>query len=153
MRSKAVLYILILSFACLGGKCQDRQAGQQNENPVVLKIEFITLTRGYQKQVFISPDSLVKITDGRQGNHQVVKKALPEGYWSQLVSSLDNVPLEEIPQLPSPTSKRSFDGAMHSSFVIQAKGEKSYIHAFDDENPHEKLQPLMKLIKKVAGPD
>lgn len=154
MQSKVILYGVILTFFCLAGKCQDKTINtSQNENTVVVKIEFITLTRGYQKQVFISPDSLVKITDGRQKNHEVVKAGFDEGRWKELVSSLNNIPLQEIPDLPSPTSKRAFDGAMHSSITIHTKGGESYIHAFDDQNPHKKLQPLMALIKKIAGTD
>ena len=151
MRSKIISYCLILSSLSFAAKCQEKQAIQsQNENAVVVKVEFITLTRGYQKQVFISPDSLVIITDGRQNDHQVVKRELAEGQWQDLVSRLDNITLEEIPQLPSPTSRRAFDGARHSSIVIHTKGEESYIHAFDDESPHEELLPLMELIKRMA---
>jgi hypothetical protein len=154
MRSKAILYCVILSFLSWGGTCQQKRSAQlPNEKPVITKIEFTTLTRGHQKQVYFSPDSLIKITDGRQNDHQVVKRSLAEGQWQDLVNSLKHISLEEIPGLPSPTSRRAFDGAMHSSIVIWAKDEKSYIHAFDDEHPHEKLQPLMDLIKKTAGID
>ena len=153
MKTKIILYAVILSCLSLAGRCQQKAAGSTQDDMIVTKIEFTTLTRGYQKQVFFSADSLIKIIDGRQNDHKVVKRKLDAGKWEALVKCVSDVSLSEIPQLQSPTFRRSFDGARHSSIVITTRDGKTYTHGFDDESPHKKLQPLMDLIKKAEGSD
>jgi hypothetical protein len=46
---------------------------------------------------------------------------------------------------------RASDAAAHGSLIITTSDSKSYTHAFDDENPHQKFQPLMKQIKNLVG--
>jgi len=121
----------------------------QNNQPAITKVEFTTLTRGYQKQIFISPDSVVKIVDGRSDENKMSKRKLSDGEWDAFVKETSGLVLKEIPSLPSPTSRRAFDGARHSTIVIRTGDGKSYSHAFDDENPNEKLHGLMELIKKM----
>jgi hypothetical protein len=56
-----------------------------------------------------------------------------------------------MPDLPSPTSKRAFDGARHSTITIETTLGKSYTHSFDDKNPHPGLMELMEAIVQIAG--
>jgi hypothetical protein len=151
MRAKHVLYITAFSCLIIAANCQNRKmSSQQRGNSMITKIEFTSLTRGYQKHIFIAPDSLKETVEGRQENNKVVKRKLPAGDWDALTKSISNLTLSGIPELPSPTSRRAFDGALHSTITISTKDGKTYSHTFDDENPHEKLQPLMKAIKKVG---
>jgi hypothetical protein len=153
MRTKRTLYITLFSSLIIAANCQHRAIMQQQKETIITKVEFTSLTRGYQKQVFLTADSLVEIIDGRQDDNKVVKRKLPVGEWEVLLKSVRNIPLTEIQQLPSPTSRRAFDGAKHSTITLATRDGKSYSHTFDDENPHEKLQPLMDAIKKVEGGD
>lgn len=154
MKTKIILYTVILSCVSLAGRCQQKAGGSApDDDMIITKIEFTTLTRGYQKQVFFSADSLIKIIDGRQNEHKVVKRKMDSEKWQELVKAASAVSLVEIPQLQSPTFRRSFDGARHSSIVITTRDGKTYTHGFDDEHPHKKLQPLMDLIKKAEGND
>jgi hypothetical protein len=123
----------------------------QGQISSISKIEFTTLTRGYQKQVFILPDSVIKIVDGRQEENKITKRKLAEEEWKGLIKIVEKIPLKEIPQLPSPTSRRAFDGAKHSTITISDSNKNLWTHSFDDENPHEKLHDLMKAIKEVEG--
>jgi hypothetical protein len=138
-------YMLIVMFcmAAIGAKCQE---------DVITKITFTSATRGYQKEIFISPDSLIKTINNR-GKIQVVKRKLEPGTWEQVVASLGDLKLEEISQLPSPTAGRSFDAAHHSSLIIQSKKGGTWSHAFDDESPNAKLLALMDTIKKIDDED
>lgn len=142
MKTKAILSFLFCAVIGMAGQCQ---------NNSITKIEFTTLTRGYQKQVFISADSLVKIVEGRQDENKVQKRKLADGEWKELVNEAAKTPVTEIAQLKSPTSRRAFDGARHSTIVIHTKDGRSYTHSFDDENPHEKLKVLLDLIKNMEG--
>jgi hypothetical protein len=61
------------------------------------------------------------------------------------------VPRAQFEGLPSPTNKRAFDGAKHSSIIITLANRETYQHTFDDENPNEKLVPLMKCISNLRA--
>jgi hypothetical protein len=142
MKIKGILYFMMISCLTLAAKCQDT---------TVEKIEFTSLTRGYHKQVLISADSLIAKTSGRDNDHKIVKRKLVAGEWEELLKSIAHITLAEIPELPSPTSRRTFDGARHSTIEIFTREGKSYTHSFDDENPNGKLQSVMEIIIKMQG--
>jgi len=54
--------------------------------------------------------------------------------------------MEEIPTLASPTMQRASDAARTSALSIIDMTGKRYTHTFDNEDPNEKLKPLMKSI-------
>src|SRR4051812_29110661 len=110
MTSKYNVLIIVFCLAACGAKCQQS---------VITRITFTSSTRGYQKEIFISPDSLIKTINDR-GKIQVTKRKLEAGVWEKLMASLGDLKLEEIPQLPSPTSGRSFDAAHHSSLIVES---------------------------------
>jgi hypothetical protein len=117
----------------------------------IQKIEFTTLSRGYQKQIFISPDSVITVIDGRVESNKVVKRKLGSEEWESLIVPLKNISLHEVAGLKSPSNRRAFDGARHSTITIESSDGNSWNHSFDDESPHEKLKPLMDAIKKIEG--
>jgi hypothetical protein len=141
---RRVLWVLILLIA-------SALTCRQQHEPVV-KIEFTSFTRGFQKQTFISPDSLIQLTNKR-GVISVAKRHLDSLEWQSVIESLQEVQIDQIKDLPAPSSRRTFDGAMHSTITIITGDKKKYEHTFDDEFPHEKLFPLMQVVKKVAGED
>jgi hypothetical protein len=137
---KRFVYILYFTFFSMAAQCQSGE---------ITKIEFTTLTRGYQKQVFITSDSVIQITDGRAEDNNVVKRRLNSSDWNELMKVLEPVDLQELPSLQSPSSRRAFDGARHSSIKVVTKDGKEYEHAFDDEYPHQKLKNVMDVILKI----
>lgn len=143
------LYLTISGLSSIAS-CQSKP-GQKSAS-IIKSIEFVSNTRGYQKQVFISPDSVIEFTE-KLNKGQRISKPNTEQQWIELISTIDAVPLQGIDKLPSPTSRRAFDGAKHSSLIITTNDSKSHTHTFDDENPHEQLLPLMKAIRKLKTPD
>jgi hypothetical protein len=137
-----ILILCSLMLGCLGVRSQVPYA--------IRKIEYTTLTRGYQKHVVISPDSITTKVEGR-GEDQSQKRALTKGEWSMLIDCLKNVKLAEIPDLKSPSMKRAYDGALHSTLTLTTKDKKVLSHSFDNEDANEKLLPLMKGVKKLEG--
>jgi hypothetical protein len=133
------LVLIVLLFCFLAG------FGQSDN---VERISFTSSTRGYEKQVFISKDSVVILLDGRAGN-KTIKRKLSDSEWDDLQKCVRQLNLSEIPTLQSPTSRRAFDGARHSTLTLRING-KEYSHTFDDEDPNAKLADLMKVITKIA---
>jgi hypothetical protein len=117
----------------------------------ITRIEFNSGSRTFRQQIIITSDSIVSVKeDFRINLKPVVKsgKATP-AEWKNILQCLKDVALEEIPSLKSPSDKRTYDGASHGSIIITTRDRRSFTHDFDDENPHAKLQPLMKQILKT----
>lgn len=135
-------YILMLGsmLALLEVRCQAPNA--------VKKIEYTTLTRGYQKHITISPDSIITTVEGREENKSE-KRAISKEEWRLLMDCLKNVKLSEVPALKSPTMKRAYDGARHSTLTLITNEATPLTHAFDNEDSNEKLLPLMKAVQKL----
>ncbi|MBI1767388.1 MAG: hypothetical protein HY015_04475 [Bacteroidetes bacterium] len=131
-----LVFLWLTSYTILAQKTAD-----------IVRIEFSSLTRGYQELVVITADSLKATTPTQH-------KAIKNKDWTGVIKSLYGVHLNDIEGLKSPTMKRAYDGARHSTITIITKSGK-YSHSFDDEDPHEKLKPLMKVIhdtkKRLTG--
>jgi hypothetical protein len=115
-----------------------------------VKIEFTSFTRGFQKQAFFSADSVVQISNKR-GVMTVSKRKIDSLAWQTLMKAVEEVQLSTLKDLPAPSARRTFDGAMHSTLTIITADGSKYSHSFDDEYPHEKLHPLMEAIKDLIG--
>lgn len=128
-------------------------AVHSQKNSDVIRIEFTSISRGgYSKHFIFTADSVVLSTsEGRGAPLQTTKRVIDTNEWTRLVNSLKEVSLTEIPDLPSPTMKRAHDGARHSALTLITTKGSEVIHSFDDEDPHQKLQVLMKEIKKLSS--
>ena len=145
MKSKVLIFLVVATSLCLTARCQSAQSVQ--------KIEFTTMTRGYQKQVFISPDSVIEIVDGRSDDHKVEKRKLDGESWDQLVGKLNDLKLSDIEALQAPSSRRAVDAAKHSTLKLIDQAGKSWEHTFDDQSPNEKLKPFMDYILQLTEPE
>lgn len=114
----------------------------------VKQVEYTTLTRGYQKHITISPDSIAVTVEGREENKSY-KRALSKDEWRMLMDCLKKVKLAEVPELKSPTVKRTYDGARHSTLTLITDDTTALTHSFDNEDANEKLLPLMKAVQKI----
>jgi hypothetical protein len=133
----------ILAIGLMASRCDG-----QND---IAKIEFTSLTRGYQKQVFIDRDSIKIIVDGRQEENKVINRAMPDGAWDDLMRELKEIDLAKVTEYKSPTNRRAFDGAKHSTLKITKADGAEYTHGFDDTNPHSELKSLLKRILEIEN--
>lgn len=136
------LLILAISLAASMSQC-DKQ-----KNVAIETIEFSSLTRGYQKKVTIRQDSTTTSVQGR-GEDSMQKSITSRDEWDNLIKAIQSIDVNHISDLKSPSMKRAFDGAMHSSIRIVTKQGEVYEHAFDDENPHPALSQLLSVILKA----
>lgn len=120
----------------------------------VANVRFKTFTRGASKTITINRDSISISSSGRAGEQPVRCKIKKED-WNLLTKQLNEVNVNDIPSLSSPTNKRAVDGAWHSEIVVGTTGKKAFSHSFDNEEPNEKLKSLMQVIavleKKYSG--
>ena len=138
------LNLLLCVFVSTAATCQPE---------AISRVEFTTTTRGYQKQVFITEDSVIQIVDGRQDENKVLKRKTDPTEWKSLIDAARDIKLDNLPALQSPTSRRTFDGARHSRIKVTTKDKKEFEHSFDDEAPHAELKPMMDAILKIQAPE
>lgn len=135
------LIVFLLSFTTVA---------QTNED--IVRIEFNAGTRAYREQVILTPDSVVTIKENFRKDEKpvVASRVVSDAEWRNVLNSF-TVSLAEVSNLKSATNKRAHDGASHGSIIITTKNGQSVSHNFDDEEPHEAFQPLMKQIRKVTN--
>jgi hypothetical protein len=142
MKSISVLlFSLILTIGC----------GQSIRQ--VRTIEFSTSSRGYSKQVAFKKNRLTIFEESHVGSVEPksISYPLKKLEWNKLIECLNHVSIAGLPDLKSPSMDRAFDGARTSTITIIIHNGKSWSHNFDNENPHEKLQPLMKAILELTS--
>src|SRR5688572_11027135 len=110
MKISLILFVASFTMAGIAARCQDGE--------VVTKITFTSLTRGYQHEVFFTSDSLIAMENNR-GEEKFQKRKLQPFEWQNLMSATAGLKPEDIPSMPSPSSKRAFDGARHSTITLQ----------------------------------
>jgi len=122
----------------------NNQAPQQQN---ISQIEFATSTRGYHKNIIITTVMMVITQQSRNDvSEHTIKSKITKRDWNELRKALKNISMEEIPALASPTMQRASDAARTSTLSIIDTMGKRYTHTFDNEDPNEKLKPLMKSI-------
>lgn len=117
----------------------------------VVKVEFSSISRGYQEIVVFTPDSVrgEKPEPGDRTKKTSFEQPIRKQDWKHITQLATSLPRTEFEKLQSPTNKRAFDGARHSTITITLDSGETYHHLFDDENPNEKLQPLMTCIAQL----
>ena len=133
--------LIFLSMNALSAGCQ-----------TVSDIKFTTGTRGYTKEIVITPQTVTLHEENLREPAKSKDKTreLQSGEWNQLLKSMDGLALREIPLLKSPTEKHIYDGAMIFSLTITDKSGKVWSHTFDNEDPNQQLKPLLALIFTIT---
>jgi hypothetical protein len=140
MRRLALILILVISvsYAC-------------KSQHTIRQIDFTKSSRGFREELILTKDSVFIMIDNARSSDSLkrVSEKLDKTKWAKLNTILNSLSLPEVPLLKSPTMKRAYDGALHGILTITDMDGKTYSHGFDDENPHPKLQQLMKCILEI----
>lgn len=106
------------------------------------EITYEAMTRGRSEKITIKENVVYYKTHLKSSTIKLTEKQQ-----EQLKKELLKVNLSEISNLKSPTNKRLFDGAMHTTVSVK-KDTKEYIsNTFDDTDPPSELNELCTLIK------
>lgn len=128
-------------------------SGQQLQDVKdIQKIEFSTLSRaGHYEEIVITKNELQFQKEKRRSGEekQTHSRVIDEMQWKGVLQNVEHLNLHEIPKLQSPSMDRAFDGARHSAIVITTFDNQQYIHRFDDENPNERLKPLLESVLEL----
>ncbi len=107
----------------------------------VNKLLFESKTRGSSRTIEINSKEVIFDKNGTKTNYKIK----PEE-WERMLLVTDLIPLNEIADMKSPTSKRLSDRALHSKIVIETTDKTYSSQTFDDLHPPKPLLELMKFL-------
>ena len=114
----------------------------------ITRIEYEKASRTFRQRVVVSADSVRWSDESFSGNEHASSggRVVRAGEWNSVLETVDGLSLGEIDTLRSPTDRRTFDGAAHTSLVIFTTSGGRFSHGFDDEEPHQSLKALLARI-------
>ncbi|MFL9829974.1 hypothetical protein ABS764_03835 [Flavobacterium sp. ST-87] len=137
-----ILSLLLLTFF-LGKGCQ----GDVLQNMDTAQITYTANTRGYYYEVIIEKH-IASIKKNRAEKAVVVK--ISDTDWKELVNLFQELDLEELKNLKSPTEKRFYDGAAIASLKINYEGKNYESQSFDHGFPPVEIKKLVTKINSFA---
>lgn len=137
-----LLSILVLTIF-LGKGCN----GDTKQDLESAIIEYVANTRGFYQQIIIR-DNTVSVSRDREGKDSPAAVKISEADQKELLAAFQDIDLEEIANLKSPTEKRFYDGAAIAFIKITYKGKTYESAHFDHGNPPVEIE---KLVTKVTS--
>lgn len=124
-------------------------SSRKKETSDIKEIEFKTGSRGLNKRITFTKDSVILIVNSSFEDipSKNSRTAIAATEWTKLVNSLQGVDIHQLNKLTSPTMKRAVDAADHSSLAVIS--DKESIHSFDNYDPHEQLKKLLSIIQEI----
>lgn len=141
--------ISVIIFAIFLTKGCEGEAKQDLESAV---IEYTATTRGFYQQIVVKNQKFTTTRD-RSGKEKLTPQDISNSDWKKIVEAFQDVDLEEIPSLKSPTEKRFYDGAAIANIKITYKGKTYETNGFDHGNPPLEIEKLVNRVTLLALPE
>ena len=118
-------------------------------NSDVKSIEFRTGSRGYNRQLLFTKDSVKLVINSMRDEDpsRNITTALKAEEWNKLIASLEGVDVHQLDKLQSPTMKRAVDAADGSTLYVTTDKQSS--HSFDNLDPDQHLKKLLDTILEI----
>jgi hypothetical protein len=129
----------------LGRGCESDS--KQDLNSAI--IEYVANTRGFYQKVILDKH-MVTISNDRKGKEKAVQAKISEEDWTILVDAFQEINLEELKDLKSPTEKRLYDGAAIAHLKITYNGNIYESQSFDHGFPPYEIKKLVSKINSFA---
>lgn len=137
-----ILSLLLLTIF-LGKGC----AGDAQKNMETAQLIYTANTRGFFQEISIE-NHIASIKNDRKG--EAVQIKISDADWKELVQIFQEVNLEEIKDLKSPTEKRFYDGAAIANLKINYEGKSYESQSFDHGFPPYEIKKLVTKINSFA---
>lgn len=137
-----LLSILILTLF-LGKGCES-EAQKKMETARIL---YTANSRGYFQEIVIEKQ-IASIKNDRKG--EANQSEISDADWKELVQLFQEVNLEKIKDLKSPTEKRFYDGAAIAQIKINYEGKSYESQSFDHGFPPLEIKKIVTKINSFA---
>jgi len=124
-------------------------AKAEKVNSEIKSIEFRTGSRGYNRQILFTKDSVKLVINSMRDEDpsRNTTTALKTEEWNKLISSLQGVDVHQLNKLKSPTMNRAVDAADGSTIAVTTDKESS--HSFDNLDPDQQLKKLLEVVLEI----
>lgn len=137
-----LLSLLFLSIF-LGKGCE----GVSQQNIETAQLIYTANSRGFYREISIE-NHVASIKNDRKG--KAVQTKISDTDWKELVKLFQEVDLEEIKNLKSPTEKRFYDGAAIANLKINYIGKNYESQSFDHGFPPAEIKKIVTKINSFA---
>ncbi|KQB43222.1 putative lipoprotein [Flavobacterium daejeonense] len=137
-----VLALFILTLF-LGKSCES-EAQKKMETAQLI---YTANSRGFFQEIVIENHKL-SIKKDRKGD--AIQSKISDADWEELVQLFQEVNLDEIKNLKSPTEKRFYDGAAIAQLKINYDGKNYESQSFDHGFPPEAIKKIVTKINAFA---
>ncbi len=137
----ATLFLLVI---LLGKGCKDEATKDMN----AAVIEYTANTRGFYGNVTIQNKTVLISRDRDTKADASTALQIPDSDLKELVTAFQEINLEEMPNLKSPTEKRFYDGAAIADLQITYQGKTYQSQSFDHGHPPVEIE---RLVNKLAS--
>jgi hypothetical protein len=112
----------------------------------IVSIELTYQTRGMQKHLHITPDSVMVSINEHKYQYPTSPKQ-----WATIIENLKNIDLEKISTLKRPTKKAASDGAFNAFLTVNTS-QKGFVSSnFDHNQPPQVLVKTIKSMKTALS--
>tara|TARA_R110002124_G_scaffold248818_2_gene413935 strand:+ start:597 stop:1040 length:444 start_codon:yes stop_codon:yes gene_type:complete len=122
-------------------------SNNQDLNTAVL--EYTANTRGFYQKVSIEKQT-VTVSKDRAGKEKTQPVKISDADWKILIELFEDINLEDIKDLKSPTEKRFYDGAAIGNLKITYKGTSYETPSFDHGFPPVEIKKLVTKINSFV---
>ena len=142
---KIVTLIASFLFVCMGCNSTKSTIKPTKQNYETLAIEYVANTRGFYQKLVVQ-NHTVSATSDRNGQETPAIQKVSDDDWNFLISELNKVVLDEVPNLKAPTEQRFYDGAAIASLKITLDGKTYETKDFDDGFPPAEIQKVVEIV-------
>lgn len=139
------IFAIILVIITLSKGCTEDQK-QSMESATV---EYTAKSRGFSQKIVINNKNYI-FTRNLRGKDTLVQNNISDKDWNDLVLTFQDINLEELHNLKSPTEKRFYDGAAIANLKITFKDKTYESNAFDHGFPPQEIEKLVAIINFYA---
>ena len=141
MKILSLLFITIF----LGKGCDS----EKKQDIATAVIEYTANTRGFYKKITVQNQE-VAISKVRNGNDKPTPIKISDADWKELITEFQEIDLEGIQNLKSPTEKRFYDGAAIANLRITYKDKTYQSTNFDHGNPPIEIEKIVVKINSLV---
>ena len=132
--------VFFLAKGCGTETAKDMQTAQ---------IEYTANTRGYYQKLMVN-DGVLSISEDRNSDAKAKSTTLSKEQSQDLVTTFQEISLEDLNDYKAPTEKRFYDGAAIGKLKITYQGKTYESQEFDHGNPPVEIEKFVDKLVSFA---
>mgnify|MGYP006087823361 FL=1 len=141
--------LIVLVTSCSSKKKLLSKSIENSSEQLHTTMIYNAFTRGFFQEILITKNNVTEFKDYEKLNP--INSELDSVNWENCLRLLDQINLENLANLKSPTNRRQFDGAAFAKLTIIRNEDTIQSNSFDHKQPPSELKPLVEYILSIKG--